>query len=112
VERFRREIIECSTPLKVEEDNFCNGGIPWITPKDDSFYKLGKKFITKGELDVSEKISKSVSIKSIAESILLSSRAPIDIWLSRNDVTTKSEGFKSLNLTKVIPLFYILYHKK
>ncbi len=90
------DIIGGSTPSKAVEENFCiGGGMPWITPKDLSINK-GKKYITRGELDVTESGLKSASLKIMpAGTVLLSSRAPIGyLAISRENVTT-NQGFKS-----------------
>ncbi len=90
------EIIGGSTPSKAVEENFCFGvGMPWITPKDLSLNK-GKKYITRGELDVTESGLTSASLKIMpAGTVLLSSRAPIGyLAISRENVTT-NQGFKS-----------------
>lgn len=56
----------------------------------------GKKFISRGEYDVTEKGLKSASLKILpAGSVLFSSRAPIGyLAVARNPVTT-NQGFKS-----------------
>ncbi len=90
------EIIGGSTPSKAINANFCQGkGLPWITPKDLSLNK-GKKFITRGEWDVTDRGQKEGSLKIMpAGTILLSSRAPIGyLAIARGDVTT-NQGFKS-----------------
>jgi type I restriction enzyme S subunit len=90
------DIIGGSTPSKAIESNFCNGeGTPWITPKDLSNNK-GKKFITRGEYDVTELGLKEASLKIMPKgTVLLSSRAPIGyLAIARNNVTT-NQGFKS-----------------
>jgi len=90
------DIIGGSTPSKAIKENFCIGnGIPWITPKDLSIHK-GKKYITRGELNVTESGLKSASLKIMpAGTVLLSSRAPIGyLAISRSNVTT-NQGFKS-----------------
>jgi len=90
------EIIGGSTPSKAKNENFCfNTGTPWITPKDLSINK-GKKFITRGECDVTDIGLKEASLKIMPKgTILLSSRAPIGyLAISRNNITT-NQGFKS-----------------
>lgn len=89
-------IIGGSTPSKAIDENFCFGeGTPWITPKDLSNNK-GKKYITRGEYDVTERGLKEASLKIMPEgTVLLSSRAPIGyLAIARTDVTT-NQGFKS-----------------
>ncbi len=90
------DIIGGSTPSKAVDENFCQGtGMPWITPKDLSMNK-GKKYITRGEWDITEKGLKEASLKIMPTgTILLSSRAPIGyLAIARGDVTT-NQGFKS-----------------
>lgn len=90
------EIIGGSTPSKAVDANFCRGnGLPWITPKDLSMNK-GKKYITRGEWDVTEIGIKEASLKIMpAGTVLLSSRAPIGyLAIARSRVTT-NQGFKS-----------------
>lgn len=89
------EIIGGSTPSRSREDYFDSNGIAWITPKDLSDNK-GNKFITKGELSVSELGLISASLRTMPKgTILLSSRAPIGyLAIAGNDVTT-NQGFKS-----------------
>lgn len=90
------EIIGGSTPSKAVDENFCQGnGMPWITPKDLSLNK-GKKYITRGEWDVTDRGLKEASLKIMPSgTVLLSSRAPIGyLAISRTKVTT-NQGFKS-----------------
>jgi type I restriction enzyme, S subunit len=88
-------IIGGSTPSRKKSEYFSQNNMAWITPKDLSL-NAGKKFITKGELDVSEAGIKSASLKIMPKgTILLSSRAPIGYMaISREEVTT-NQGFKS-----------------
>jgi type I restriction enzyme S subunit len=90
------EIIGGSTPSTEKPEYFCNEGYAWITPKDLSL-NIGNKFITKGEVDVSEKGFKSASLTIMPKgTVLFSSRAPIGYMaISRGPVTT-NQGFKSI----------------
>lgn len=85
-----------STPSKAIDENFCFGeGIPWITPKDLSNNK-GKKYITRGEFDVTERGLKEGSLKIMpAGTVLLSSRAPIGYLAIARTFVTTNQGFKS-----------------
>jgi type I restriction enzyme S subunit len=90
------EIIGGSTPSKAIDENFSEyEGISWITPKDLSLNK-GKKYISRGELNVTELGLNEASLKIMpAGTVLLSSRAPIGyLAISRVEVTT-NQGFKS-----------------
>ena len=88
-------IIGGSTPSKEIEEYFSNEGIAWITPKDLSM-NGENKFITKGEIDVSEKGLKAASLKTMPKgTILLSSRAPIGYMAIAREFVTTNQGFKS-----------------
>lgn len=99
-----------STPSKAIDENFCSGeGTPWITPKDLSNNK-GKKYITRGEYDVTERGLKEASLKIMPKgTVLLSSRAPIGyLAISRTEVTT-NQGFKSFVPRDAFSTEYIYY---
>ena len=104
------DIIGGSTPSKAIDENFCQGtGMPWITPKDLSMNK-GKKYITRGEWDVTEQGLKEASLKIMpAGTVLLSSRAPIGyLAISRSKVTT-NQGFKSFVPNSIFSTEFIFY---
>ena len=103
------DIIGGSTPSRDVEEYFTNEGIAWITPKDLSL-NAGKKFITKGELDVSEKGIKAASLNVMpANTILLSLSAPIGyLAISRTSVTT-NQGFKSFVPNKGFSYEFVYY---
>lgn len=98
-----------STPSTANPLNFCKNGTAWITPKDLSL-NMGNKFISKGELDVTEAGMKDASLKTFPkDTILLSSRAPIGYMaISRNDVTT-NQGFKSFIPNKGFSTPFVYY---
>jgi type I restriction enzyme S subunit len=98
-----------STPSTANPLNFCKNGSAWITPKDLSL-NMGNKFISKGELDVTEAGMKDASLKIFPkDTILLSSRAPIGYMaISRNDVTT-NQGFKSFIPNKGFSTPFVYY---
>ncbi|RIK54201.1 MAG: restriction endonuclease [Chloroflexi bacterium] len=101
-----------STPSKEVDEYFTNNGMAWITPKDLSL-NSGNKFITKGELDVSEKGIKAASLTIMPKgTILLSSRAPIGYMaIAREEVTT-NQGFKSFVPDKGYSIPFIYYTVK
>lgn len=103
------DIVGGSTPPRDVNEYFSNNGTAWITPKDLSLNK-GNKFITKGELDVSESGIKVASLNIMPKgTILLSSRAPIGyLAISRNLVTT-NQGFKSFVTNKGYSTEYVYY---
>jgi type I restriction enzyme S subunit len=88
-------IVGGSTPSREVSSYFTTDGIPWITPKDLSL-NSGKKFIKKGEIDVTEQGRNSASLNMLPRgSVLMSSRAPVGyLAIARNEVTT-NQGFKS-----------------
>lgn len=89
------QIVGGSTPSTLDQENFSDEGIPWITPNDLS-ENLGNKFITRGALCVTSKGIKVASLKKYPKgTVLLSSRAPIGYMaIARQDLTT-NQGFKS-----------------
>jgi type I restriction enzyme, S subunit len=102
-------IIGGSTPSREVGEYFTTDGTAWITPKDLSL-NTGNKFITKGELDVSDKGIKAASLNIMpANTILLSSRAPIGyLAISRTQVTT-NQGFKSFVTDKAYSTEFVYY---
>ena len=102
-------IVGGSTPPREIDDYFTTKGTAWITPKDLSL-NTGNKFITKGELDVSDKGIKVASLNIMPKgTILLSSRAPIGyLAISREQVTT-NQGFKSFVPKKSYTTEYVYY---
>lgn len=103
------EIFGGSTPSKAIAENFTKEGMGWITPKDLSINK-GKKYISKGELDVSQKGIKQASLNILPKgTVLLSSRAPIGYMaIARNKLTT-NQGFKSFVPKKGYSTEFIYY---
>jgi len=103
-------LIGGSTPSKAVDENFTTEkNMAWITPKDLSNNK-GKKYITRGEWDVTELGIKSASLKIMPpNTVLLSSRAPIGyLAISREEVTT-NQGFKSFVPKSYYPSEFIYY---
>jgi type I restriction enzyme S subunit len=103
------EIIGGSTPPREVAEYFTTEGTAWITPKDLSL-NTGNKFITKGELDVSEKGIKAASLNIMPKgSILLSSRAPIGYLAISREIVTTNQGFKSFVPNKGFSTEYVYY---
>ncbi|MFI3101185.1 restriction endonuclease subunit S [Streptococcus suis] len=104
-------IVGGSTPSKSNLDNFVESGqgISWITPNDLSKNK-GNKFISKGEIDISEVGRLSANLKVFPKgTVLLSSRAPIGyLAIASNELTT-NQGFKSFIPNKEYDENYIYY---
>jgi type I restriction enzyme S subunit len=89
------EVLGGSTPSRDVDENFDKNGTPWITPKDLS-ENTGNKFITKGEVSVSDKGLKSASLKILPKgSVLMSSRAPVGYMAIARAAVTTNQGFKS-----------------
>ena len=88
-------VVAGGTPSKTIPKYYSEQGIAWITPKDLSLNK--SKFISRGEIDISELgFSKSSATKMPTGTVLFSSRAPIGyIAIAANEVTT-NQGFKSV----------------
>lgn len=104
-------IVSGATPSKKNLKYYTNFGIPWITPKDLS--KNFNKFISRGNLDITELGFKNSSVRLLPKgSVLFSSRAPIGyIAICSNDVTT-NQGFKSIVPFKNIGTEFVYYFLK
>ena len=89
------EIISGATPSTSINEYFCDEGIAWLTPKD--LTATGKKFIYKGETDISQDAYDSCSTKLLPiGTVLLTSRAPVGtVGLAMSEVCT-NQGFKSI----------------
>src|SRR5690554_1968505 len=101
-------VVNGSTPSTKRED-FYNGDIVWITPKDLS--NLNSKYISKGEKSITELGYRSCSTTLIPKgSILLSSRAPIGLLaIAKNELCT-NQGFKNLVLNNDLVINEFLYY--
>ncbi len=88
-------VVGGSTPSKSNVEYYTESGIAWITPKDLSVNK--SKFISRGEIDITELgLKNSSACKMPKGTVLFSSRAPIGyIAIAANEVTT-NQGFKSV----------------
>lgn len=89
------EVVGGATPSKDINEYFCSDGIVWLTPKD--LTSTGKKFIYKGETDITEAAYRSCSTKLLPKgSVLLTSRAPVGcVAIAMTDLCT-NQGFKSI----------------
>lgn len=99
------DIIGGGTP-DTKKQEFWNGNIPWITPKDLSSYNY--RYISNGERNITKKGLENSSARILPQgSILLTSRAPIGyIAIAQNELCT-NQGFKSLILKENnCPLFF------
>ena len=104
------EIIGGGTPSTSKQEYY-NGDIPWITPRDLSNHS--SMFISKGDRSITQLGLKNSSAKLMPEgSVLLTSRAPIGyLAISKNQVCT-NQGFKSIvvnqNLVNNKFIYYLL----
>jgi type I restriction enzyme S subunit len=106
------EIIGGSTPPREVPEYFTTDGTAWITPRDLAF-NTNYKFITEGEIDVSEKGIKAASLNIMpAGTILLSSRAPIGYLAISGQQVTTNQGFKSFVPNKGFSTEFIYYTVK
>ena len=88
------QIVAGGTPkTKIEE--YWNGDVPWITPKDLSSH--AGMYISRGERNISQVGLDNSSAKLLPKgTVLFTSRAPIGyVAIARNEVTT-NQGFKSI----------------
>jgi len=103
------DLVGGSTPSRENEQYFSAAGIPWITPKDLSI-NITKKFISKGEVGLTEFGRKAASLTILPKgTILMSSRAPVGyLAIASNEVTT-NQGFKSFVPKSYFSSAYIYY---
>lgn len=108
------DVVGGATPSTKKNDNYENGTIPWITPKDLS--NFSGRYIKNGERNITEKGLKSCSTKLMPRhSVLFSSRAPIGyVAISEQEMCT-NQGFKSVvpnENTDYLFLYYLLKFNK
>jgi type I restriction modification DNA specificity domain protein (fragment) len=107
-------VVGGATPSTKKPENYGNGTIAWITPKDLSTFS--GRYIQHGERNITEAGLKSCSTQLLPkDAVLFSSRAPIGyVAIAANDVCT-NQGFKSVIPNENInPLFlyYLLKYNK
>lgn len=101
-------IVSGGTP-KTTENDYWNGDISWITPKDLSTNK--SKYIHYGERNITDKGLSHSSSKMLPKgTVLLTSRAPIGyLAIAGKDLCT-NQGFKSIICnTEIIKPEYLYY---
>ena len=88
------DVVGGSTPSTRDPANF-DGDVPWLTPKDLS--SPHSRYVKRGERNLSSKGFESCSAQLLpANSVLLSSRAPIGyLAIAANPIAT-NQGFRSL----------------
>ena len=88
------EVVSGATP-KTGKPEFWDGNVPWVTPKDLS--KLGQKHLSDTTRHITKAGLKSCSARMLpAQSVLLSSRAPIGLVAINTLPVCTNQGFKSL----------------
>ncbi len=107
-------VVGGATPSTKKSENYVDGKIAWITPKDLSTFK--GRYIVSGERNITESGLKSCSTKLLPKNtVLFSSRAPIGyIAIAANDLCT-NQGFKSVipnENTDPLFLYYLLKFNK
>lgn len=107
-------VVGGATPSTKQEENYLNGTIPWITPKDLS--TLSGRFISRGERNITQRGLDSCSAQLMPKhSVLFSSRAPIGyVAISKCELCT-NQGFKSIvpnSRTDYMFLYYLLKYNK
>ena len=107
-------IVGGATPSTQNPDNYANGNIPWITPKDLS--NLSGRYIDRGERNITEKGLRSCSAQILpTHSVLFSSRAPIGYVAIADCPVCTNQGFKSIvpnHQTDYLFLYYLLKYNK
>lgn len=107
-------VVGGATPSTKKPENYENGTIAWITPKDLSTFS--GRYIQHGERNITEIGLKSCSTQLLPKNtVLFSSRAPIGyVAIAANDVCT-NQGFKSVipnENTNPLFLYYLLKYNK
>ncbi len=107
------QVVGGATPSTKKEEYY-NGDIAWITPKDLSDFK--GRYISRGERNITTAGMNSCSTQLLPKNtILFSSRAPIGyVAIAQNEVCT-NQGFKSVIPNKNIDylfLYYLLKYNK
>lgn len=107
-------VVGGATPSTKKPENYDNGTIAWITPKD--LAEFSGRFISHGARNITEIGLNSCSAQIMPKhSVLFSSRAPIGyIAIAENDVCT-NQGFKSVvpnENTDYMFLYYLLLNNR
>ena len=104
------EIVGGATP-PTSHDEYYNGDIPWLTPKDLAGYK--ERYISQGERNITKLGLEKCSAKMMPKhTILFTSRAPIGyIAIAQNPICT-NQGFKSIIPNDKIDYLFLYYLMK
>lgn len=108
------EVVGGATPSTKKSENYENGDISWITPKDLSTFS--GRYITCGERNITEIGLNRCSTRLLPpNTILFSSRAPIGyVAIAAKEMCT-NQGFKSVipnANTDYMFLYYLLKYNK
>ena len=107
-------VVGGATPSTKKPENYDNGTIAWITPKDLSAFD--GRYIKSGERNITERGMNSCSTQLLPQNtVLFSSRAPIGyVAIAANELCT-NQGFKSVipneNIDPIF-LYYLLKYNK
>lgn len=107
------QVVGGATP-STKKDEYYNGDIAWITPKDLSDFK--GRYISRGERNITKAGKDSCSTQLLPKNtVLFSSRAPIGyVAIAENEMCT-NQGFKSVIPNEDIDylfLYYLLKYNK
>lgn len=108
------EVVGGATPSTKKLENYENGDISWITPKDLSTNT--ERYIFYGERNITKTGLNSCSTKMLPKnSVLFSSRAPIGYIAIAGKEMCTNQGFKSVvpnSDTDYMFLYYLLKYNK
>jgi len=108
------EVVGGATPSTKKPENYENGDISWITPKDLSTFR--GRYILRGERNITEIGLNSCSTRLLPpNTVLFSSRAPIGyVAIAAKEMCT-NQGFKSVipnTDTDFMFLYYLLKYNR
>lgn len=107
------EVVGGATP-STKNEQYYNGDISWITPKDLSDFK--GRFISRGERNITQQGLESCSTRLLPKNtILFSSRAPIGYVAIAEKIMCTNQGFKSVIPNENVDymfLYYLLKYNK
>lgn len=102
------KIASGSTP-STKKDEYWNGNISWITPKDLSGFQ--NRYISKGEKSITPEGLKNSSAKLLPiNTVLFSSRAPIGYVAIAEQELATNQGFKNLICKKEVTHYLFIYY--
>jgi len=107
------EIFCGGTPSTSNKEFFCEGDIPWITPKDLSCYT--QRYISHGSRSITEAGRKDANLHILPiGTVLLSTRAPIGYVALAGKELCINQGFKAFvcKSDKIINDYLYFYFKK